>query len=121
MVFQHDVADVDMCLACGVAEVEHKLDGAQLLARHVALPEDVVLTGLQVHLMLVDDGLRVVFVGQLHHHALDVAVAVEDAREVVVDGRRGDEVGMEVNLCLPLRITCLWDIDGIVVVTQLEE
>ena len=121
MVFQHDVAHVDVGLAGGVAEVEHELHGVEVLAGNVAHPEDVVLTSLQVHVVGIDDGLGVVLVGELHHHAVDVAVAVEDAGEVIVVSSRGLQVGVEVHLCLPFGEALLRHGDVVVVVAHLEE
>ena len=86
MVLQHDVRDVDVGLTRCMTEVEDELHGVKILARHVAHPEDVVLACLQVHTMLVDDGIGIGLVGQLDDHTLDVTVGAENAGEVVVVG-----------------------------------
>ena len=84
MILEHDVRDVDVGLAGSEAEVEDELHGVEILAGHVALPEDVGLAGLQADAMLVDDGVGIGLVGELHHHAIDVTIGGEDAGEVVV-------------------------------------
>ena len=121
MVLQDNVGDIDIGFARSMSEVHDQLDWIQILTRNVTYPEDIILTCLQIDVVLIDDSLRVVLVGQFHHHTVDVAVAVEDTREVVVVGCRCNKVRMEVNLCLPLREALLWNGYIIVVVATLEE
>ena len=121
MVLQHDVGDVDVGLARSMAEVEDELHGIKILAGHIACPVDVVFASLQIHLVFIDDGFVIGLVGQLDDDTFDVTVRVEDTGEVVALECRGDEVGVEVYLSLPLGKALQGNRDVIVVVATLEQ
>ena len=91
----------------------------EVLTRHVALPEDVVLARLQVDVLL-DDGFSIGLVGEFDDDTADVAVGIEDAREVVVGSSIGAEVCVEVHLSLPVGIALVGHGEAVVVVASLE-
>ena len=91
----------------------------EVLTRHVALPEDVVLARLQVDVLL-DDGFSIGLVGKFDDDTADVAVGIEDAREVVVGSSIGAEVCVEVHLSLPVGIALVGHGEAVVVVASLE-
>ena len=70
--------------------------------------------------MLLDDGNGIGLVGHLHNHAIDVLVGQEDGREVIVDVGGERQVGVEMHLCLPVRVALTGDTHVIVVVAFLE-
>ena len=121
MVLQHDVGDVDMGLTRSMSEVEHEFHRIHVQTRQVALPEDVILTGLQVDVVCVDDSHFIIFVGQFDHHTVDITVGIEDTGEVVVDSGGSHKASMEMYLSLPFGIAFLWNGDIVVVVAHLEE
>ena len=121
MILQHDIGDADVCLTRCMSKVKYKFNRIEVLTCHVTYPEYIVLASLQIDIVSIDNGFRVVLVGQFDHYSLNVAVTIENTREVVIVGCRCREVGVEVYLCLPLRVALLRYSYTIVVVAQLEE
>ena len=121
MILQHDVADVDD-LSGGVAtKVEEEVHTFHVDTGHVALPEDVVLTRLQVNAVGEVEHTVVAIHHELHGHTVDIHRRGEDTREVVVVGSRCADVrGLEGHLCLPLVEGCLRQCNGVVVAYSLE-
>ena len=117
MVLQYDTRDIDGSISLTTTEVEYQHHLIHIDTRHVALPEDIVLTSLQVDTVSEIEHAIVAIEHQLHSSTVQVLVAVEDSREVVVVGSTGSEVSMELHLSLPLVGSSLGQCDGIVVAT----
>ena len=115
MVFQYDVGNIHNRILLASAEVEYEHHLTHVDTWHVALPEDVVLACLQVDSVGEVEHTVVAVEHEFHGRTVQVLVAVEDGREVVVAGSRGREVGVELHLCLPLVSRCLWQLNRVVV------
>ena len=115
MVFQYDTRYIDGSISLTTTEVEYQHHLIHIDTRHVALPEDIVLTSLQVDTVSEIEHAIVTIEHQFHSSAIQVLVAIEDSREVVVIGSTGGKVCMHLHLSLPLVGSSLWQCDGIVV------
>ena len=115
MVLQHDICHIDSSTSLTTTEVEYQHHLVHINTWHVTLPEDIVLTRLQVDTVSEIEYAIVTIEHQFHSSTIQVLVAIEDSREVVVIGSTGGKVCMHLHLSLPLVSSSLWQRDGIIV------
>ena len=115
MVLEHDVGDIDGGFSLTATKVEYEHYLRHIDAGHVALPEDIVLVGLEVNAVGEVEHTIVAVEYEFDSGSIQVFIAIEDSREVVIVGSTGGEVGMHLHLSLPLVGSGLWQRDGVVV------
>ena len=121
MVLEHDARDVDGSSCLAAAEVKEQVNTLHVDAGHIALPEDIVLSSLQVDAVGKVEDIVIAVHHELHGNTVQVLVTVEDAREVIVVIGRGRDVGgLEGHLGLPLVGCCLGQVYGIVITVGLK-
>ena len=116
VILQYDVADVDIRTSLTSAEVEEQINSFHINTGHIALPEYIILSSLQVNTICKVECLVIAILNQLNGSTIQVLIAIDDAREVVVTcSRCRDVCGLECNLSLPLIGSSLWQSDGVVI------
>ena len=120
MVLQHYVANIDIGIVLASTKVEHKLNVSDVYTRHIALPEYVILSCLQVNAICKEVDIVVILLSQFNCSTSQILIRIQYDREVVVGSGIGVQIGVECHLRLPLLSISQRQIDRPAVITLLE-